>query len=73
MFPMLALTFFSPGLTSEGKLGVVIMVFGAVTLAFRVGVSLSNRKMIFLVVLQLILIGLVLFETFFDSVLYIGT
>jgi hypothetical protein len=49
------------------------MIFSVLTLGFLVGASLSNRRMIFLVVLQLILIGLVLIETFSDSSLYIGT
>jgi hypothetical protein len=73
ILPLLAFTFLSPGLTSEGKLGFCVVIFSVVTLGFLVGASRSNRRMILLVVLQLILIGLVLFETFSDSALYIGT
>jgi hypothetical protein len=71
--PLLAFTFFSPGISSEGLPGYAALIFGMATL---VGLMISalRRKWVWgLVVLQAILIGLVLYEAFSQAALYIGT
>jgi hypothetical protein len=72
-FPLLGLAFFSPGLGSEGAFGDLVFGYGLATLAL-LGLGARHRKWVLVLALfQIILLGLVLFETFSDSALYIGT
>ena len=72
-FPLLGLAFFSPGLSSEGASGVLIFLYGVATLALLALGARRKRWVLVLAVFQIILLGLVLFETFSESALYIGT
>jgi apolipoprotein N-acyltransferase len=71
--PLLASAFFSPGVDSEGLLGYVALTFGLVTLFGLIASALHQKWMWGLVVLQVVLIGLVFYETFSDAALYVGT
>jgi hypothetical protein len=70
--PLLALACFSPGLGSEGVLGWSIFVAGLLTLGVLGWAARRHPWMWPLVVLQLFLLGLVLYETFTGR-LYSGT
>jgi hypothetical protein len=72
-FPLLLLTFFSPGLRAEGALGIATMTWALVTLVFLVVAARRAKWYWILVVVQLLLIAGVLVETFSDARLYIGT
>jgi len=73
VFPLLALTFFSPGLTTEGIVGGAVFAFGLATLILLfLGARQSKRDLV-LVVLQLVLLALVMYETLSNARLYIGT
>ena len=71
--PLLALTFLSPGLNSEGFWGYLAIAFGVATLIGLVFSARRRRFIWILVFLQAILIGFVLYETFSDAALYVGT
>jgi len=72
-FPLLAFAFLSPGISSEGLRGYAALIFGLATLV-GLAVSALRRKWVWgLVVAQAVLIGLVLYETFSQAALYIGT
>jgi len=71
--PLLALAFFSPGLTSEGYWAYAVVALAVATLLGLV-ISAQRRKWMWgLVLLQLTLLTLVLYETFSDAALYSGT
>ena len=71
--PLLAFSFFSPGLRTEGIWGNAFFSFGLLTLAGLVTSAPRCRWLWVLVIVQGILLGLVLYETFSDSALYVGT
>ena len=72
-FPLLAFTFLSPGISSEGLRGYAALIFGLATLV-GLTVSALRRTWVWgLVFAQAVLIGLVLYETFSQAALYIGT
>jgi hypothetical protein len=71
--PLLAFAFFSPGVDSEGLLDYVALTFGLVTLFGLIASALHQKWMWGFVVLQVVLIGLVFYETFSDAALYVGT
>jgi hypothetical protein len=71
--PLLALAFFSPGLRTEGIWGYAFFALGLLTFAGLVVSALRRRWLWVLVAVQGILLGLVLYETFSDAALYIGT
>lgn len=71
--PLLALALLSPGLNSEGFRGYLAVGFGSATLIGLVLSAWGRRYIWILALLQAILIGLVLYETFSDAALYIGT
>ena len=73
VLPLLAFTFFSPGLGAEGVWGGVTFILGLVALALLMAAARRNRWLWALAVIQLLLLAGVLVETFSDSVLYIGT
>jgi len=72
-FPLLALAFFSPGLGAEGAFGVLVFGYGVATLALLLMAARLRRWVGVLVLLQVALLGLVLYETLSDSALYMGT
>ena len=72
-FPLLAFTFLSPGISSEGLRGYAALIFGLATLV-GLTVSALRRTWVWgLVFAQAVLIVLVLYETFSQAALYIGT
>ena len=71
--PHLLFAFFSPGLASEGALGVLFSLFSLTTLAALVVATRRNRKMWFLVLAQLIFMSLVVYESLSNANLYFGT
>ena len=71
--PMLSLAFFSPGLRSEGVAGLLVGVFGLGTLLLLTLAARRNRPLWILVAFQALLLAAVLFQTFSDARLYIGT
>ena len=71
--PLLALAFFSPGIRSEGPTGVLIAVFGVITLLVLTQAARRNKPLWMLVVFQALLLAAVLFQTLSDARLYIGT
>jgi hypothetical protein len=71
--PLLAFAFLSPGLRTEGVWGYAVFTFGLFTFAGLVISALYRRWLWALVTAQGILLGLVLYETFSDSALYVGT
>jgi len=71
--PLLAFAFFSPGLGTEGIWGYAFFTLGLLTLA-GLTISARYRRWLWaLVTVQGILLGLVLYETFADAALYVGT
>lgn len=73
VIPLLGMTFFSPGLQSERLVGVGVVTFAMATLLL-LGVSARrHRRDRLLVLLQLLLLGLVLYESLSDARLYIGS
>ena len=74
-FPILVLyAFFSPSLASEGKVGMAVLLLGVITLLFLVKNALYGKKWLrVLVVIQLALLALLLYQTLSDGRLYIGT
>lgn len=73
VLPLLALTFFSPGLDSETKWGGLIFIFGIVTYVLLLLAAMKSKPLWLLVVIQTLLLVGVLIETFSDATLYIGT
>lgn len=73
LVPLLAFAFFSPGIRSEGFWGYAALIFGLATLFGLTASALRRRWVWGLVVLQVILIGLVLYESISDAAMYIGT
>jgi hypothetical protein len=71
--PLLAFAFFSPGLRAEGIWGYALFTLGLLTFAGLVVSALRRRWLWALVAVQVILLGLVLYETFSDASLYVGT
>ena len=71
--PLLALTFFSPGLQSESLWGGVILTFGVITNILLLFAARERKALWGLVVIQTLLLAGVLIETFSNSALYVGT
>jgi hypothetical protein len=71
--PLLALALFSPGLRSEGFLGLGVFAFGVLTLFALIAAARYRRWFWVLVGLQVVILALALIETFSDAVLYLGT
>jgi hypothetical protein len=71
--PHLAIAFFSPGLGSNGTWDIFLGVISVSTIAILVLASLREKFIWGFVILQLLLIGPVLFQTFSDAKLYVGT
>jgi hypothetical protein len=71
--PLLAFTFFSPGLQSESPSGILAFIFGVVTYALLVVAARKRKALWGLVIIQTLLLAGVLIETFSDSALYVGT
>jgi hypothetical protein len=72
-FPHLAIAFFSPGIGSNGIWDIFLGVISVATIAVLVLAALREKFIWGFVILQMLLIGLVLFQTFSDAKLYIGT
>jgi len=73
LVPLLALTFFSPGLRAEGMAGWTVFSVGVVTLLALI-LTAGRRKWFWLLAaIQALLLTGVLVETFSDARLYIGT
>ncbi len=73
IIPLLALTFFSPGIASEGLWGYITLAWGALTLVLLIMASRANKNYRILLVVQILLLAGVLIETFSNAPLYIGT
>ena len=73
MLPLLALTFFSPGLRAERVAGGAVFAFGLATLIPLFVSAREHKRDLFLVVVQVLLLALVIYETLSDARLYIGT
>jgi len=71
--PLLAFSFFSPGLGSEGIWGYAFFAFGLLTLAGLTISALRRRRLWILVAVQGILLSLVLYEALSGAALYVGT
>jgi hypothetical protein len=71
--PILAFTFFSPGIQSEGPWGYVVAVFGVATLVCLSFAAARVRWVTAVAVVQAVLIALLLYEAFSDAALYVGT
>ena len=71
--PLVGLTFFSPGLRSEGARGVAVLALAVITLVLLI--ASARRKTLFwiMVAIQILLLTGVLIETFSDARLYVGT
>ena len=73
LVPLLALTFFSPGLRAEGALGIAAFSLGVATLLALIAKAWQTTWFWLLVVIQALLLVGVLVESFSDAALYIGT
>jgi uncharacterized membrane protein HdeD (DUF308 family) len=71
--PLVALTFFSPGLRSEGVRGLAVLAVGVITLVLLIARAREKKSFWILVAIQMLLLTGVLIETFSDARLYIGT
>jgi hypothetical protein len=71
--PLLALTFFSPGLGAEGARGVTVFAVGVGTLLALILRARQRRWFWILAAIQTLLLIGVLIETFSDARLYLGT
>ncbi len=72
LLPLLAFTFFSSGLGYRSW-DIVVSAFSIITLVSLLFAARQRKPLWMLVVLQVILMGLLLFTTLFDGALYIGT
>jgi hypothetical protein len=71
--PILAFTFFSPGIHSEGPWGYAVVGFGVATLICLSFAAAKYPWVWGVVILQALLIALLLYQEFSDSALYVGT
>ena len=71
--PLVALTFFSPGLRSEGVRGLAVLALGLITLVLLIVRARQKKRFWILAAIQVLLLIGVLIETFSDARLYIGT
>ena len=71
--PLVELTFFSPGLRSEGARGFAVVALGVITLVLLIARARQKKWFWILVALQMLLLTGVLIETFSDARLYVGT
>jgi len=73
LVPLLALTFFSPGLRAEGMAGWAVFAVGMITLLALIWSAGRRKSFWILAAIQALLLTGVLVETFSDARLYIGT
>ena len=73
LLPLLAFTFFSPGLGSNGAWDIVVSAFSIITVVSLLLAARQRKRLLILVVLQIMLVGLLFYTTLFDGALYIGT
>ena len=73
ILPHLALAFFSPGLRSEGVLGIGLVMYSLTTLSCLLLAARRTKRIWVVVVFQIILMGTVLYESLSGARLYIGT
>lgn len=73
MAPLIGFVFFSPGLMSEGWLGVLIVAYALATLAALVRVAIARYWLWLFVLIQVMLLALLGYETYSGGALYIGT
>jgi len=71
--PLVALTFFSPGLRSEGARGLAVVCLAVITLILLIARARHKRLFWIMVAVQILLLTGVLIETFSDAALYVGT
>ena len=71
--PILALTFFSPGIQTEGPWGYGVAIFGLTTLVFLSLVAVHVPWVWAVVVVQSALVALLFYQALSDAALYIGT
>lgn len=71
--PILVLTFFSPGIHSEGPWGYGVAAFGVATLVCLSCAAAKTPWLWGVVGVQAVLIALLLYQAFSDAALYIGT
>jgi hypothetical protein len=71
--PLLGVAFFSPGLRQERALGLVIFGFGLVTLVLLIMSPHRRWGDKIVIVLQVVLLVLVVYETLSGARLYLGT
>lgn len=70
---MLALIFFSPGLDAEGILVYAIVVFAMLTFAGLLITAFRYPLLWIPALVQCVLLALVLYQSFSDAALYLGT
>jgi len=71
---LLGFTFFSPGLGSEGKIGVAVGLLGVGTLLLLIKQAIRHSRWLWLCLLiQLTLLFLLFYESASGGRLYIGT
>lgn len=73
LLPLLALIFFSPGLDAEGPAAYALMVFAVLTLIGLLITAMRYPLLLIMVLVQIGLIAMVLYQTFSDAALYLGT
>jgi len=71
--PLVGLTFFSPGLRSEGARGLAVVCLAVITLILLIATARHKSLFWIMVAVQILLLTGVLIETFSDAALYIGT
>jgi len=71
--PILAFTFFSPGIHSEGPWGYGVVGFGVATLVCLSFAAAKAPWVWGVVVVQAALIALLLYQAFSDAPFYVGT
>jgi hypothetical protein len=71
--PILAFTFFSPGMRSEGAWGYGVLGFGMATLICLSFAAAKYPWVWSVVIVQAALIALLLYQAFSDAALYLGT
>jgi hypothetical protein len=71
--PLLGVAFFSPGLRPEHALGLLIFGFGLLTLVLLIMSPHRRWGDKIILVLQVVLLALVVYETLSGARLYVGT
>lgn len=71
--PHLAFTFLSPGLGANGIWDVLLCSWSVVTLIVLLAGSMQFKPLWFMALIQILLMALLLMQTFSDAAFYIGT